>query len=354
MAREHLTSTAVFLEHAKECGLIYAERNQIEKRKWNTISTFAFTITPGTDGAAAHGMVDKVTSLIIQSTDEEAMFERAPLVRKLWTDCYQLASVQFRSANERRDSDPPVKLGAQELVARVKSQKNRMPDLTWDRNISVGPAFLDKVIDMLERNKLKWLPCGECTSSEQEADGIKVDPTWRIDEHGAFKCIHHADAASADTEDLLDLRYTLQRRALAFDLARICRYELLEQWNTRLFAALKRKPYEGQGKVTVEQIHTADRALFRWMREQTECGGLRADAGTRPFETHITKVLENRIDEVTSILTNRPLAVSAEGRIAAHSQGNKREREPDDPGYGAREAKMMRQLDGESVTHQGA
>ena len=33
----------------------------------------------------------------------------------------------------------------------MKAQKLAMPDLTWDRNINVGPHFLDKVVDMLEK-----------------------------------------------------------------------------------------------------------------------------------------------------------------------------------------------------------
>ena len=107
--------------------------------------------------------------------------------------------------------------------------------------------------------------------------------------------------------------------------------------------------------MTVEQMHTADRALFKWLREETECGGIRADAGVRPIETKMEEVLANRIDEVTSILTNRPLAVTAEGRVAPHGQGTKRNREAEDDGGGAgtKDAKLLKLLEAKSAQIKG-
>ena len=342
----NLTSEANFLDYATECGLTYSEREVLKKKKWSTISVFAYTITPGDNGVAASDMIDKVTSIIIGSTIEDAIFERAPLVRKLWTDCYQLASVQMRSAHERRDSDPPVKLNAPERAARIKALKDELSSLTWDKDLEVGPNFLDNIVDMMERNALKFLPWDEMTTAEQESDGTKRDPTWELTDEGTFKCTFHPDTAVADTDDHFSLRLTLQRRALAFDLARICGYKILEQWTSRMMAAIRRKPPEGHGKVSIDQIHTADKELFRWLREQTASAGIRPDAGVRPVETLMKKVLDDRIHAVTSILAKKPIAINYEGHIVANIQGgNKRAREDEDDGAGARVAKLQRQLE---------
>ena len=85
------------------------------------------------------------------------------------------------------------------------------------------------------------------------------------------------------------MRLALQRRSIAFELGRLCRYEPLEQWHESLLQIHMRTQPPGFQRVSMAQLREADKALFTKISEDTRGAlSLRAD-GSYPFEVSLAK-----------------------------------------------------------------
>ena len=90
-----------------------------------------------------------------------------------------------------------------------------------------------------------------------------MDMMWKVDPISrGIKAVEVAQPGVADYKTDLLLRATLQRRALAFDMAGIMSYECHETLVTFLFDEYSRMPPEGCHKIIVDQLHSADREVF--------------------------------------------------------------------------------------------
>ena len=104
------------------------------------------------------------------------------------------------------------------------------------------------------------------------------------DANGVIKEVKTTAELKADTSTDLKLKFALQRRSLAFDQTRLIDYDKMERWTQVLFDAFLEVPPANYAKVTIEQVHNADLALFKYMMKETRFGIKPLADGTLPLE----------------------------------------------------------------------
>eukprot|EP00972_Heterocapsa_arctica_P020958 3087913-Heterocapsa_arctica.AAC.1 len=75
-------------------------------------------------------------------------------------------------------------------------------------------------------------------------------------------------------------------------MADVAAFETLEQVTDTLLREYTRTPPPGYAKVTLEQLHRADRDVFRQLAEKCRAGVRSMPDGRRPFDVYLPGILE--------------------------------------------------------------
>lgn len=90
----------------------------------------------------------------------------------------------------------------------------------------------------------------------------------------------------ADVSDTLKLRYALQRRGVALQMAKLCSYKVHQKLVTMFFRELERDPDRGFQQIGTDQLLQADMDFFTQAARLTRAGlGVNAD-GSLPLARH--------------------------------------------------------------------
>ena len=248
---------------AKRAGLELEDRARVQLLRLDTIMAFGVAIHcngTGADDQEIRWLTKKVSGAILDNATDDATNDlKRPFVRRLWMECYGCANETQRAQILGSQTGIPVQLSNAERCSRMEEIQTRLPELGWeDHTIRVGPACLDKVVDMMEKDKIRFIPWAFYTTEEQEAAGIKQDPCWEVQPSGKMHIVQPPDYCHATVSDDATISAALQRRSLAFDLARICEYGLMQRWTIKLMTAYRSRPMPGRARVSLEQLHQAD------------------------------------------------------------------------------------------------
>ena len=88
--------------------------------------------------------------------------------------------------------------------------------------------------------------------------------------------------------DLL-LKYALQRRALAYEMARIATYDTMDAWSETLLRHYLDEAKPGFSRVSLEQLVDADKKMFQLIADHTRCGIRRNASGVLPIDLLLEK-----------------------------------------------------------------
>ena len=127
-----------------------------------------------------------------------------------------------------------------------------------------------------------------CTSREQEMLAEKNQPSITFDASGNIKVTKKQELAQCSLTGDLRLRNAMQRRALAYEIAGIASYVVLERWSNMLFERLQQDPPHGYRYVTHEQVVRADKAMWLRVAEET-LAQVQGDGMRKPVEEAIEK-----------------------------------------------------------------
>ena len=116
---------------------------------------------------------------------------------------------------------------------------------------------------------------------------------------------------AADLSSEARLRFTLQRRGLAMQLAKLCGFLAHEKIVNFLMKEYNRVPPPKYHGVTLEQVHTADQEIFILLIEKTEGGFEVTPPGQYPLDKMIDEVIADW--RIKSLLTAMPMASAAQG-----------------------------------------
>ena len=114
------------------------------------------------------------------------------------------------------------------------------------------------MIQMAEGNSVTYIQPELCVSRACEILAERHDAGVKLDLSGAIE-VQKGDAAiSSPTTSELKLRAAWQRKALAFDLARVISLEAMEEWHTYLFGTMVRE----FRPVDMHQVILADKQMW--------------------------------------------------------------------------------------------
>ena len=146
---------------------------------------------------------------------------------------------------------------------------------------------------MEDCGEIRYIKWEECTKRLQELNGVKKDEMWKEDGEGRLKRVFTPGEDKADLKDHLMLRYALQRRGVALEIARLMSFKVHEKLINFFFEELARDALPGYSQVTLEQVRRADKEVFMRLAEKTR-GGIVQEAGD---DLQLDRFLHNIIQE---------------------------------------------------------
>ena len=87
----------------------------------------------------------------------------------------------------------------------------------------------------------------------------------------------------------MKLRSALQRRALAYELAGVASFKVLEKWTNHLFHKLQQEPPPGFRYISQDQLIRADKALWLKVAEDTRAKVQVSVDGTKSVDVAVEK-----------------------------------------------------------------
>ena len=261
-----LDSEASFRSRCLTCGL---PENVVQEMNQGGITTFAGLAfcTPhqanaGIDDAA---LMTHINGLLSQPLSPSAVAG----LRRLAFEAQALALQDLKTKLESPAEVEAKILPLQEKMARLTRQKERLVGVVLTPHNTPSHALIDKACSQLEEGALQWIHPSKCTSRHSEALAEKPKASLSFDAKGSIKVSSAASEKECDTGSAHLLRVALQRRALAYDVANLFRYDIMERWHQSLFDRLHHEPPPGYLAPSLHQIVAADKALWLLVSEGT-------------------------------------------------------------------------------------
>lgn len=301
-------------------------KSKFEEMSWLT-GEFAFA-TAFSPGAPATPEVFKSEILIPFLGNTEAENEKNPAIhwiRRLYFEAYTAAAsdMQRRISPDAPDEKPAKILPPEERTARLNALKVRVePGIKVIGELEPSNTLVDKFVDMKERDQLRYLQWDEYTRWDQEVEGVKQDPAFKI-ENGFFKTADTPIEATADIRTDLKVRTALQRRGLALEMAGLMSYAVHEEIVAWYMTELDRSALPGHEEVDLNQIRRADMEVWKSFAHQTRYG-LAPVAGAPVLDAIVESTI--REPRIAMLLNQLPGTNSkgAEGSVAESSRAEKR------------------------------
>eukprot|EP00973_Karenia_brevis_P013401 1820177-Karenia_brevis.AAC.1 len=145
---------------------------------------------------------------------------------------------------------------------------------------------------MQESGALRHIPWKELTSRESEIRGVKHEECYKTDSSGHLKLVSTNMEAQADLSSDSRLRFALQRRGVALQIAEIMSFRAHEEVVNWFTNELERETLPGHSKVTVDQVHRADIEIFTRAAELLKEDLSKREDGSLPLDNVVRKILE--------------------------------------------------------------
>ena len=278
----YIDSSPVFVQRCRDIGF---DAGQVRKialdAGFDTMAKFAYScgFVPGSPDESA---LVKLAKDILGGGDP-SMAELG-LFRRLFFESFTLVQADLRHKIERTEDTPARKLAVPERAARFRAQQLRLTGMVLTGELECADALIDQCVAQYDENRLRYVSWDKCLNKAAEMDGAKKDSSISKGLGGALKMVESETYPDADTSNELLLKNALLRRALAYDQS----FTVHTLWIEKLFAARMRPPITGYGKVSIEQLERADRALFLKMAELTRDGIVPDATGTKPLDAAMT------------------------------------------------------------------
>ena len=247
-----LDSEASFRSRCLTCGLL---ENVVQEMNQDGITTFAglafcapHQANAGIDDAA---LMNHVNGLLSQPLSPTAVAG----LRRVAFEAQALALQELKSKLESSGETEAKILPLQEKMARITRQKERLVGVVLTPHNTPSHALIDKACSQLEEGALQWIHPNKCTSRHSEALAEKPKASLSFDARGSIKVSSAASEKECDTSSAHLLRVALQRRALAYDVANLFRYDIMERWHQSLFDRLHHEPPLGGPSYTHPYTH---------------------------------------------------------------------------------------------------
>ena len=266
-----LDSPALFRERMSNLGITPEQQENFEQRGWNTFGEFAFSTAYQPGGGDENVFVRDVLVPILGA--DSADHRQVPAVRRLFFESFTMVAADMKARVERTDEDQPRKLPALEVEVRRRRLQQRLGGgIDFVGELEPSYQLVNSCNQMYEDNVLKYISWEFCTKRYDELHGVKRDKTWVADANGLIKVKDGEQRLLANTGTDLLMRYALQRRGVALDMANLLSYEVHEELIARLIREYMTPVPAFYRPLPIEQLQRADAELWRLALEATRDG----------------------------------------------------------------------------------
>lgn len=239
--------------------------------------------------------------------------------RRLHFEANAMTVADTKLRTEASDESAPRRLPAPERTSRFNQQKTRILGLVWSLTLEPSHRLLDKAQQQVEENLAAFISLDQCTSRQQEINGVKREPSIRVDASTGVMRVAQIDnfeeGANLATDHML--RMAFRRRALAYDQSNLASYDAMETWTEKLFSSMLDAPPPGYASPSRDRIVAADRQMFSKIIEYCRSGVLPIVVGTktvRPIEEALVFLAAD--PSVCFQLLPLPFGIISQARVA--------------------------------------
>lgn len=260
-----LDSKAAFKERALEVGITSTDLTALETGGIATYSQFAFccAYSPGAQSDAP--LLDHLEHVL----GTRPTGAGASSYRRLFFECHAMVLKDLQSRIERSDTSEVKILPLAEKVQRLDALRRQFPGVMLSPSLEPSHMLIDKAVHQAEENCIRLIELTSCTSREQEIKNEKTTSQLSFDSKGAIKVTKQSEVTQCSIQGDIRLRGAFTRRSLAYALAGIASFEVLEGWTQLLFDRVCQDPPAGYKRISIEQIVTADRQFWVKVSEMT-------------------------------------------------------------------------------------
>ena len=273
----------------KDIGLD-AHKDEMARRGWTTLSTFAFASSwaPGSGDDAA--FVTQVVTPILGRADHPDL----PKLRKLYHEAYTVVAAELRQrleGTQEADGSKTRKLPPVERKTRWAQLRATYAHLQISDQLEPAHHVVDKLHSMRVDGELRYMAPHEIPTRDQELQNIKTEELIKRDASGHLRAHDEAKMPDADTPTDLRLRQAYTRRGLALEVADVMTHTIHEKLVDKLFQEYQREPPAGYSQVTLAQLTAADRRAWKLMSEEVQGDLGRNHAGRRVADVALERVI---------------------------------------------------------------
>ena len=285
MASANLDSEAAFADRARKVGLTEETLQGLLENGYNTFGRLAFAVS-----ATPTTLTDEAVDAWIEGLGiRPSGFQKASL-RRLLFDGVSMAIEEVKARVEPGLEGHPKKLASAERLDRQARQEKSLGGLVFTPETRPANSCVDLCVEMLETGVLQYHVPSKWISRAQEAQCLKRDSSINIDADNNLKIATKATDLSCDVSSEMRLRQAWSRRSLAFDLANLASFKVMEEHVQFLFSVLQRTQPKGFMNIQLSQIIEADKQMFI-LASNNLMGRLTASAGAAPaLDSEITRL----------------------------------------------------------------
>ena len=275
-----IESTAAFINRAKTIGLSDEVVNAIENGGVATFGTFAFCC-PYVPGQPDEAPFQVALQTIL---GREPTLGEAAGLRRLYYESHALALAEMKSKVDRTENDEPKSLPAPEREVRLREQKARLSGVVITPATQPSHALVDRCFQQLEDQIVKYVPLHKCSSREAELACTDKERSLIFDNTGHLKVAVKSKECNVTVSSDMQVKDAMLRRALAYDQSGLISFDVLNRWIQRLFECMARSPPPGYAAVSLDQILSADREIFKLVSDATSSKVTPQPGGVKPVD----------------------------------------------------------------------
>ena len=323
-----IDSRVAFNNRAVELGISSEDIEALSTAGINSYATYAYccNFQPGQSDDTS------LTQFLTAALGAEPPAAAISKLRRLYFEAHALSLEDLKSRADRSESSEARVIPLAEKMDRIRQQQERLRGISFTPQSEPSHSLIDKVCQQLDDNVVSYVELQECSASRQdETLHAKSDTSLSIDLSGGLKLSKRQKLDDTNVTGEHRLRQAFLRRNLAYDLANMGSFAVMDLWTQKLFEKMNEAPLANYRHISVEQIINADKALWVKISNETR-GKLQPKTGEpKAFDTAFTRFCEHpevlqHLSPLQSTGTYKPENVSGasatpKGKGGSHFDG---------------------------------
>ena len=262
-----IDSKVAFQNRALELGIAQADLETLADSGINSYAAYAYCCTyqPGQNDDTA------LTNFLATALGAPPSAAATTKFRRLFFEAHALSLEDLKSRAERTEASEARILPLAEKMDRIRQQQERLVGLSFTPQTEPSHSLIDRVCQQLEDNVVSYIELGKCSSRQDEVLHARADTSLSLDSAGGLRVNKKQRLDDVNVTGEHRLRQAFLRRALAYDLAGIATFSVLDLWTQKLFEKMNEQPLANYKHISMEQAINADKAV--WVKVSNETRG---------------------------------------------------------------------------------